>query len=64
MAYILLKEKYPGLGIKHAQTLFERDVQARELKKSLQILSQINGGNTLKSIYRSVIKESEKKMAA
>jgi hypothetical protein len=63
VAYILLKEKFPSVGVKYGQTLFERELSIRERKRSVRILSQINGGKILKDQYLSDIHEMEVKMA-
>ena len=64
LAYILLKERYPEMGIKWAQTKFDRENRQRELKESLKILSRINGVEGLKVKIRSVIEKEELLIAA
>jgi len=64
VAYNLLKEKYPKLSIQAAQAEFERAVKIKELKLSIQQLSQIKGKEKMMSKQWSAIRENEALMAA
>lgn len=64
IAYLLLKERSPDLGIKNAQLLFEKEVANKALKEAVQRLTQINGGTHLKEHYQSVLATGKCSMAA
>lgn len=64
VAYNLLKDKYPESSIQTAQAEFERAMRIKEMKLSVQQLSQIKGKEKMMSKQWSVIRENESLMAA
>jgi hypothetical protein len=64
-SYNILKEMNPdGTGIKEAQIILERKMKKRENKKVLQVLTQINGQEKVKSLCRTVIQKLDALEAA
>ena len=64
VAYNLLKEKYPNLSTQAAQVEFERSIRVKEIKQSIQEISQINGKEKMIIKQRTVIEKIEVLMAA